>query len=111
MSNVIQFPIRSEAVAEDVATDPPEPHMTGDAKCLSCGHAWQAVAPVGTVGIECPSCALFKGVFVNPAAHSSEMHFRCNCGSEVFCLTIARVYCPNCGLSHRPFDSDTKAGA
>jgi len=25
-------------------------------KCPACGHTWQAVAPRGSAGIECPKC-------------------------------------------------------
>lgn len=28
--------------------DKRNPHLAGTAKCLSCGHEWAAVAPVGT---------------------------------------------------------------
>lgn len=78
--------------------------LSGSAKCMHCGCTWTAAAPVGTLGLECPSCGLNRGYFCQPAAHVDEPHYRCACGSEAFCLTQQRVYCPNCGRSHRPFD-------
>ncbi len=37
-------------------------HLRGDAKCLGCEHEWEAVAPVGAVGLECPKCGTDRGV-------------------------------------------------
>ena len=30
--------------------------VTRPCRCPDCGHRWQAVAPVGSTGIECPKC-------------------------------------------------------
>ena len=39
------------------------PRLEGDAKCLTCGHEWPAVAAIGTVELECHECKTWKGVF------------------------------------------------
>ena len=33
-----------------------DPHISGDARCLACKHEWVAVAPIGTIWLECPAC-------------------------------------------------------
>lgn len=38
-----------------------EPHLSGAAVCLACKHEWVAVAPVGTVWMECPACSIERG--------------------------------------------------
>ena len=41
-----------------------EPHLSGAAVCLACKHEWVAVAPVGTVWMECPACSLERGRYL-----------------------------------------------
>lgn len=38
------------------------PHWQGPVTCSACGHAWRAVAPVGTHVLECPKCQKMAGV-------------------------------------------------
>lgn len=78
--------------------------MQGPVRCLQCGHEWRGVAPVGTIGLECPKCSLLRGCFMHTPSYTSEDHYQCACGSQVFCLTKKRVYCPNCGRNHKPWD-------
>lgn len=60
-----------------------EPHWTGTARCIGCQHEWQAVAPMGTFDLECPSCHLMKGHPKHPfGAQPGDLLFLCNCGSE-----------------------------
>ena len=33
-------------------------------KCPKCGHTWEAVAPLGSTGIECPECHAIDMAFV-----------------------------------------------
>lgn len=33
-----------------------EQWCTGKAECLTCGHVWQAVWPLGADALECPGC-------------------------------------------------------
>lgn len=32
------------------------PWCTGNAECLTCGHEWLAVWPLGANDLECPNC-------------------------------------------------------
>lgn len=75
-----------------------QPHLAGEARCLSCGHRWAAVAPVGADWLECPQCGLEKGVFSFPYRREGP-HLECNCGNDLFHVTPEGVYCPNCNTS------------
>ncbi len=41
------------------------PHAQGSARCISCKHTWQAVAPLGTMTLQCPSCNEMKGLWTH----------------------------------------------
>ncbi len=104
MSNIVTFaPRQTETEGE-----PPDPHGEGEAVCISCHHEWVAVAPVGTVGLECPQCSSLKGVwkrfFYRGFGDGEFPHWQCRCGCGLFRITPRGVYCPNCGRAHRPFD-------
>lgn len=73
-----------------------EPHMQGRARCLGCKYEWQAVAPLGTVTLECPHCELPQGRFMN-LVEDEGMHWTCNCGNQYFSITPQRTYCTVCG--------------
>lgn len=73
-----------------------EPHMAGAARCLGCKYEWQAVAPVGTVTLECPHCELPQGRFMN-LVEDEGPHWTCNCGNQFFSITPQRTYCIACG--------------
>ena len=77
-----------------------QPHMTGEAKCLACGHEWVAVAPIGTVAFECPKCGLDKGQTKYPCQppEGSDI-WECNCGSQTFFIRPTGFMCTNCGVS------------
>ena len=75
------------------------PHLEGKARCIACQHEWEAVAPVGTVWLDCPECSLNKGAFIAEVLHEED-HWTCDCGNILFCHTPEGAYCPNCGLSH-----------
>lgn len=77
--------------------DAKTPHLSGEARCIACGHTWAAVAPVGTVNLECPACHLMKGAFIWPAWRAGADHWQCRCGNILFILTRDGFYCPNCG--------------
>jgi hypothetical protein len=81
---------------------PTPPEMEGTAKCIGCQHEWEAVAPLGTAQLECPSCRTMKGMWKHPfAARDGDLEFRCLCGSEA--LTAYQRHgkfwlrCMNCG--------------
>ncbi len=75
-----------------------EPHMAGEARCLACKHIWPAVAPIGTAELECPSCALRRGVWVHPLEPAAgEVVWECNCGSQLYMLRLHGAWCVGCG--------------
>lgn len=75
-----------------------DPHGAGDAFCLQCNHQWVAVAPTGTVQLECPECHTMKGLFKFPFAPSEGQLVReCNCGNQLFYMTPEGHMCANCG--------------
>ena len=85
-----------------------EPHMSGPATCLECGHEWQAVAPVGTYQMECPECGLFKGVYSGLCQGGPEdtHYLMCsNCEYAVFNISPSGIWCCYCGSEvHIPDD-------
>lgn len=74
------------------------PHASGWATCLACKHRWVAVAPVGMIGFDCPSCGLAKGTFEGLCVPQNAYTWHCNCGSELFNLTPDGAFCINCGI-------------
>jgi hypothetical protein len=82
-----------------VPKDETEPHGSGEAFCIACSHTWQAVAPVGTVDLECPSCHCHKGKWKFEFYPSESQLVRvCDCGNQLFYLTPDGHLCANCGI-------------
>lgn len=82
-----------------------DPHRSGAAECMLCKNQWQAVAPVGTLWLECPSCGSEKGHFLGMDTHEDRECFVCNCGNHLFVLgTSGTALCPNCGIEHAEYD-------
>ncbi len=76
--------------------EPDEPHLSGDAFCVTCGHRWAATAPVGTIQLECPSCHAMRGVFKYPC--EPEVAWTCGCGCFIFMISgKENILCYNCG--------------
>ena len=73
------------------------PHISGNALCLECDDQWLAVAPVGTVELECPSCSTWKGVFAGMTA--PETVLACDCGNQHFYITETSAICAKCGTN------------
>jgi len=73
-----------------------QPHLSGAAVCLACRHEWVAVAPVGTVWMDCPACGLERGRYRGPVGLGG-LHWHCKCGNDLFHATQDGMYCPNCG--------------
>lgn len=93
MSDIIDF---------TKAKEEKTPHNSGKARCLGCKHEWVAVAPVGTLVLECPSCQCDKGIFLGLVS-PDEYHWQCNCGNQFFCFTPTQTYCPVCGSTQTGF--------
>lgn len=70
-------------------------HLSGEAFCVGCGHEWVAVAPVGTIELECPSCHVVKGLM----KYGCELDtaWTCGCGCYVFMISPNGVICWHCG--------------
>jgi hypothetical protein len=83
-----------------------EPHWAGTCKCVGCGHEWDAVAPLGTLQLECPSCTLPKGYPKHPfGAAPGDAVFVCNhCDSEALTAYLREgrfhIICMGCGIDH-----------
>jgi len=73
------------------------PHISGAAKCLACQHRWMAVAPTGTIWLDCPSCTLERGRFI-AQCEAEGPHLHCPCGCDLFYVHADYIYCPNCGM-------------
>lgn len=78
-----------------ISLDEYKPHISGEATCLTCGHEWMAVAPIGTVELECSECHTFKGVFVGMTAPDTV--WECNCGNQHFYIDPDGAMCAKCG--------------
>lgn len=88
-NNVIQF-------------EKKDPHASGEAFCFQCRKEWIAVAPVGTVQLECPECHTMKGLFKFPFnVKVGQLVRECNCGNQLFYLTPEGHLCANCGIYQR----------
>lgn len=78
-----------------IADNDDGPHLAGLAICSACRHEWSAVAPVGVVHLECPSCKRPWGTFKN--AIEPEEAWVCNCGEHLFFVTQSGLLCRKCG--------------
>lgn len=74
-------------------------HAAGEAFCFQCHHEWVAVAPTGTVQLECPECKTLKGLFKFPFNFEVGQLVRsCDCGNQLFYLSPEGHLCANCGI-------------
>lgn len=88
MNNVVEFKL----------PEPKDPHGSGDAFCLKCGHEWVAVAPIGVTHLQCPECKTMKGHWKFEFFPKEQMVRECQCGNQLFYLTPEGHLCPNCGI-------------
>jgi hypothetical protein len=80
--------------------EPDEPHLSGHATCSMCRHKWIAIAPVGTMWMECPNCGTMKGHFSNPVFYPEPLYI-CKCGCDSFRISTSSTYCIACGTIQR----------
>lgn len=73
-----------------------EPSISGKAFCIVCNHNWSAVAPTGTIWLECPECHSNKGLFKFSCQRQTS-HWTCGCKNDLFHISPEGIYCPNCG--------------
>ncbi len=79
--------------------EPETPHGAGEAFCFQCKYEWTAVAPVGTTQLQCPECLTYKGLMKFPyAPPADKLRRQCNCGNQLFYLTLEGHMCCNCGV-------------
>lgn len=75
-----------------------EKTLAGSARCLVYHHEWVAVAPVGTLWLDCPACGSGKGFMKYPCGPSAEKDiWHCGCGSDTFYITREEISCCVCG--------------
>ena len=79
------------------------PHTSGPAMCIACNHEWIAVAPVGIVGFDCPSCGSARGIRAGHVFDEDENLNCSKCDSFAFgLLRNGNAQCLNCGEEYRP---------
>lgn len=71
------------------------PHLQGAAICTACGNEWQAVAPTGTVWLDCPACTTKRGLL--RLAPKPANTWRCYCGCDAVYISSAGLLCVRCG--------------
>jgi DNA-directed RNA polymerase subunit RPC12/RpoP len=81
--------------------------VTGGVLCANCGHRWTHTAQVGTRRIACPECSLHTGLWVNTLVRD-DRHEACNCGHDVFRITLKGIYCILCGDWFMYYPDDSK---
>lgn len=81
-------------------TDTGEPNLTGPARCVRCGHEWEAVVPqsTGFAQIECGNCGGEDTGFGMTLVKRGGAQWRCDCGCFAFGISPAEIYCLNCGM-------------
>lgn len=79
-------------------------HITGEAKCLTCDYIWVAIAPIGTVELECSNCGTWKGVFTGMTC--PDLVWECDCGNQHFYIDDIGAMCSRCGLRQHGFIDD-----
>ena len=79
-----------------------DPHRQGLARCIGCGHGWEAVAPAGTIALECPLCGSSKGRFLEVVGLPvGTRRWVCACENELFYVLERTMICANCGGEHQ----------
>jgi Zn finger protein HypA/HybF involved in hydrogenase expression len=80
-----------------------DPHSSGQAKCIACGHEFKAVVPVGILFFECPKCTLSKATFVGMCEmpEGTEVFTCLHCDGQLFELVLDQgAFCRGCGVIH-----------
>lgn len=98
-----------------------EQHLRGKAKCLACGHLWEAVTPVGSrvhydkngpesICLECPECHCPKGVYEQFVNYTDCLSWHCfYCNNFLFSVILAKgdvptLACASCGALTNSLD-------
>lgn len=83
-------------MSAQILVSPGPPSLEGEAICVDCGHEWEAVVPVGTAHLDCPSCLTDSGRLRHPVLRPGE-HWQCFCGCDLFRVNPTMIYCAGCG--------------
>lgn len=113
MADIIPF-------ARPAPKEPSDPHYSGEAHCLACGHDWMAVAKVGTPAsmpgpdratLTCPACSASRGVLKYHVIYSSaKFVYSCtSCGCTLFSIVLSAngdpcTACAGCGQFRNALD-------
>ena len=75
-----------------------DPHISSPCICLSCKHEWIGVFPIGTTGLECPSCGLMRGTYKYQCSPEDGIVWVCGCGNSLFVISVSKnAICISCG--------------
>ena len=75
------------------------PTLRGPARCLHCGHIWEAVSPEGVIDcLECPTCSLSTGVRIGICEPEHGIRFVCPCGCDLYYILPHGCQCLRCGV-------------
>lgn len=89
-------------MGELVSLDQQRPHLAGTGFCLECRHEWEAVAPIGVVGLECPKCGTHKGTMKGLVYPADDMVIHCKCDNPFYFITPEEsVECAYCGIPYK----------
>lgn len=79
-------------------------HIQGEAHCMYCNHKWSAIAPIGTIILECSKCHCMKGVFTN--AVLPDAYWQCSCGCCFFVISgiSKNIICVVCAKAQKGFE-------
>lgn len=86
-----------------------QPHISGTAVCMRCGHTWVAVMPYehrdDTQCLTCPNCSANRGVLDNNFSYGKgRTVFNCKCNGQLFQIDDSgNALCIVCGAEHQPF--------
>lgn len=96
--SVVDFKPRPKG-GQQVADDTGVQHGSGEAFCIACSNTWVAVAPTGSVSLDCPACGSHKGKWKFEFYPSEQQMVRtCACENQLFYLTPDGHMCANCGI-------------
>lgn len=75
-----------------------EPHVSGEAICLTCHHTWTGVWPTGATELECPQCHSMRGRSRwDVAPDEKRQVWTCRCGNQFMQCLDTHIHCPGCG--------------
>jgi predicted RNA-binding Zn-ribbon protein involved in translation (DUF1610 family) len=76
--------------------------LSGPAKCLACGHEWDANVEAPAWAFKCPACGNYRGHFhLSVELPDDTPRLACHkCDNQAFQLTPLGTFCLGCGAYH-----------